>query len=179
MSAVAKATLLSLALFVAAGVLDYAFVLAMSWLLPPEAYGALGVAQATGPARPRVRDLGQALGEDPAWAAGRGAAEPACPHLDGDGAPLPGQVGEGAGVAAVDPPGEAAAERASTPGRRGHGDDGDAVGRGQDPHDGQTRRDQRRQTVRQRWNSDLRMDPSYVAPGRPTCHPTRLHQKRG
>ena len=44
MNAVAKATLLSLALFVGAGVLDYAFVLAMSWLLPPEAYGALGVA---------------------------------------------------------------------------------------------------------------------------------------
>lgn len=44
MNPIAKATALSLALFVGAGLLDYAFVLAMSWMLPPEAFGALGVA---------------------------------------------------------------------------------------------------------------------------------------
>lgn len=41
---VATATTLTLAAFVAAGIVDYAFVIAMSWWLPPEAYGTLGVA---------------------------------------------------------------------------------------------------------------------------------------
>jgi hypothetical protein len=73
---------------------------------------------------------------------------------------------------AMDPPGEAAAKRAGALGRRGHGDDGDSVGCGQDLHDRQTCWDQRRKTVGQRGKSDLWMCQSHVAPGRATSYPT-------
>ena len=63
----------------------------------------------------------------------------------------------------MDPPGEAAAKRAGALGRRGHGDDGDSVGCGQDLHDRQTCWDQRRKTVGQRGKSDLWMCQSHVA----------------
>lgn len=43
-SSLSRATLLSLAAFVVAAGLDYAFGTTMSWMLPPESYGALGVA---------------------------------------------------------------------------------------------------------------------------------------
>src|SRR3954453_5523475 len=77
---------------------------------------------------------------------------PTCPTA-------PGQVGQGEDIMAMDPPGEAAAKRAGALGRRGHGDDGDSVGCGQDLHDRQTCWDQRRKMVGQRGKSDLWMCP--------------------
>src|SRR3954452_5724353 len=90
---------------------------------------------------------------------------PTCPTA-------PGQVGQGEDIMAIDPPGEAAAKRAGALGRRGHGDDGDSVGCGQDLHDRQTCWDQRWKTVGQRGKSDLWMCQSHVAPGRATSYPT-------
>ncbi len=116
------------------------------------------------------RLLGQALGEDPARAIGARAAEPPCPHLDGDDAPRPGQVGQGAGVVAVDPAGKAAAERAGALGWRGRGDNGDAVGCGQNLHDRQTCRDQRQNTTGQRRKSGLCGCPSPMALRRQAFH---------
>ena len=132
----------------------------------------LHVAQARGAACPGRPQLGQALGEDLPRATGGCAPEPPCPYLDSDDAPLPGQVSQRAGVAAVDLPGKAAAKRAGTLGQRGHGDNGDAVRRGQNLHDRQTCRDQRQQKTGQRGVSSLRKPPSHVVPGRPRFHPT-------
>jgi hypothetical protein len=64
---------------------------------------ALEVGQPRRPARPWLADLGQALAEDLARAGVRDATEPSGLDMEGDHAPLPGQVGQGAPVTAVHP----------------------------------------------------------------------------
>ena len=83
---------------------------------------------------------------------GRGQLDP---YLNGDGTSLPGQVGQRAGVMAVDLPGKAATKRAGALRQFGRGDDGDAVGRGQNLHDRKIRWDQRQDTTGQGGKSDL------------------------
>src|SRR4051795_5124201 len=65
---------------------------------------ALDLAQAPGATRPGSGgDGGQAFGEDPPGALGGGAAKAARLDPDQHGTPLPGQIGEGSEVPAVDP----------------------------------------------------------------------------
>src|SRR5215207_7539373 len=64
---------------------------------------ALEVGQPRRPARPWLDDFGQALAEDLARAGVRDATEPSGLDMEGDHAPLPGQVGQGAPVTAVHP----------------------------------------------------------------------------
>ncbi len=100
-------------------------------------------------APPRPRDLGQAFGENPTRAVARGAPEPT--HLDAQGgdAPLPGQVGQDAVVAAMHPAGGLAAHRAAAHLRLRPGQDDDAVGLGQDLLNQQACRDQRQKVAGQ------------------------------
>lgn len=60
-----------------------------------EARGAAGVGRGR---------AGQPLAEDPAWVAWHLADEAAHVHLEGDGEPVPGKIGQVAGVPALDPP---------------------------------------------------------------------------
>ena len=114
-----------------------------------EADVALDVGQAPRAARPRPGDLGQAFGEDPTRAVARGAPEPT--HLDAQGgdAPLPGQVGQDAVVAAMHPAGGVAARRAAAHRRLRSGEDDNAVGLGQDLLNQQACRDQRQKAAGQ------------------------------
>ena len=68
---------------------------------------------------------------------------------------LPGQIGQRAGVMAVDLPGKAAAKRAGALRQLGRSDDDDAVGCGQNLHDHEIRWDQRQDTTAQGGMSDF------------------------
>jgi hypothetical protein len=91
---------------------------------------ALDVSEALAAACPGTDHLRQTLGEDPAWAVGVGAAEPARLHLDSGDATLAGQVSQRAGVVAVHVIRKITTAWAGTLCRSGLGYDSDAIGDG-------------------------------------------------
>ena len=127
-----------------------------------EADVALDVGQTCGSAGPRPGDVGQAFGEDLARALALGAAEPSCLDTEGDTAPMPGQVSQGALVAAMHPAGRMAADRAARRRRLRLGEDDDAVGLGQDLLDQQACRDQRQKAAGQLGTKERRKGSLHV-----------------
>ncbi len=127
-----------------------------------QSQAALQAAQARGPPSGERCNTGQALSEGLAGAGRTKATEP--PRLDQQRhwTALPRQIAQEPLVAAVD----ATRDRAAA-GARGHrglrlGDDGDALGGGQDRHNGQARRDQGQKALGQTWLSEK----IYVPPMR-------------
>jgi hypothetical protein len=113
---------------------------------------ALDLAQAPGATRPGSGgDGGQAFGEDPPGALG-GAAKTACLDPDQHGTPLPGQIGKGPEVPAVDPARGVATDRAAGLRSLRSGRDGDGVGGRHDLLDQQARGNQRENVFGQACN---------------------------
>jgi hypothetical protein len=102
---------------------------------------ALDLAQAPGATR-SGGDGGQAFGEDPPGALGGGAAKAARLDPDQHGPPLPGQIGEGPEVPAVDPARGVTTDRAAGLRSLRSGRDGDGVGGRHDLLDQQARGNQ-------------------------------------
>ena len=126
----------------------------------------------------RFGDVGQAFGEDTARALALGAAEPSCLDTERDNAPLPGQVSQGALVAAMHPAGRMAAHRAARRRRLRLGGDDDAVGLGQDLLDQQACRDQRQKTAGQLGTGERAKDSPQVGATTSTLRPTAQKPRR-
>jgi len=103
---------------------------------------ALDVSEALAAACPGTDHLRQTLGEDPAWAVGVGAAEPARLHLDSGDAALAGQVSQRAGVVAVHVIRKITTAWAGTLCRSELGYDSDAIGGRQNLYDRQAGRNE-------------------------------------
>ena len=133
----------------------------------------LQVRQPPGPAGGCGHGVADALSEGPAGARRVGAAEPAGAQQEDDGATLPGQVEQAALVPAVNSAGRPVAGRTVGRGLAGRGDDGDAVGGGQDLLHEQARRNERELTSGHgifgqagRIPSDAKRQPSIPCPAR-------------
>jgi hypothetical protein len=137
------------------------------------AEAAVQAVEPLGAARGGGSDAGQALGEGQPLAGRNQAAEPACADAQYDGAPLPRQIMEAALVEAVDGRRRMAAPRAGRGGRARLGGDRDTVGRGQDLHNGQARRDQGQQTLGQRARSGSEGVPGMCSSRAITPRPAR------
>lgn len=125
---------------------------------------ALDAFQTCSPAGIRRQDIRQSFGEDPTRATDCHAAEPPRLQLDDDITSLPGKVGQGSGVAAVDLSRLDATQRTWILDRLRRSEDGDKVGPGQDLQNRKTDWDQRQKTARRQKIKPFRALPFIWSP---------------